>query len=224
MKIALLGIGKMGKLIEKIALHEGHTICAKISSAGGDIEKIERADVCIDFSLPHVVIENLKMAAKYKKNIVIGTTGWYTQMDNAKKIAADGDIGVVYSPNFSLGVQLFFQILEHTCKLMAPFKEYDTAISETHHSHKLDSPSGTAKTMAQIVQEHTCQKCPVSSLRVGSHPGAHTVFFDSPGDQITITHDARSRDGFAKGALQAARWIHGKKGFYNFSETLRAPT
>lgn len=211
----------MGKLIEKLALENGHTICAKISSKNENSASIADADVCIEFSSEDAVLKNLELALRFKKNIVIGSTGWYDKIDFVKNRVSEDNLGAIYSPNFSLGVQLFFQMIAHAAKVFAPFAEYECAILEEHHSKKIDSPSGTALAMEKIVHTQNKKHSPISSLRVGSIPGKHTLLFDSLADQISITHDARSRDGFAKGALFAADWIIGKKGFYRFEDVFK---
>jgi 4-hydroxy-tetrahydrodipicolinate reductase len=203
MKLALLGYGKMGKLIENLALEKGHTIVP-----------LQHADVALDFSHPDAVIKHIKEAAKLQKPLVMGTTGWYDHLDEAKSIVKKNNIGFIYSPNFSLGIQLFLQIVEAAAKIISPFKEYDASGVEYHHRQKVDNPSGTAKAIAEKF-DHDLH---FASVRCGSIPGTHTLIFDSPADTITFTHQARNREGFALGAIAAAEWILNKKGFYTFQE------
>lgn len=158
-----------------------------------------------------------------KKNVVIGTTGWYEELESAKKIAKEAEIGLLVSPNFSLGVNLFFGILEEATKRIAPHNEYEVGGVEAHHRKKVDAPSGTALEMTKIIDKYFPreEKFQFASVRTGSIPGEHEVIFDSPFDTITLKHTARSREGFAKGALIAAEWLHGKKGFFSFKDIFR---
>jgi 4-hydroxy-tetrahydrodipicolinate reductase len=240
MKIALIGYGKMGKMVELAAGSKGHDIVAKIDPhqqmQSITQESINNADVCIDFTHPVSVLKNIKEIASLGKNIVMGTTGWYHHMDEVKKIIRETDIGFLYSPNFSLGVALFLEIVEQAASLISPFDTYDVGGYEVHHQQKVDSPSGTAKAIAERLLANISRKKEVvygaikekispehihfSSLRMGSIPGTHTVTFDSPVDTITLTHTARNREGFAIGAISAAEWLHGKKGFFNLNDML----
>lgn len=233
MKIALIGYGKMGKIVETVALEKGHEIVFK----GKELDSaIDQADVCIDFSHPSCVMEHIKMVSKAKKNLIVGTTGWYDQMEYVKSIVKESQIGFLYAPNFSIGVFLFLKIVEEAATLFHPFDEYDVGAVELHHSKKADSPSGTAKLLVNALLEKMERKqnveinavqgqidphtLHVASLRCGSIPGTHTVLFDSPADTITLTHQARNREGFARGALFAAEWLEGKKGFYSIDDLL----
>lgn len=226
MKIALIGYGKMGKMIEAAALNHGYTIVAIIDPKG-DKKKISKetigeADVCIDFSLPEHALDNLQQVAKCEKNIVMGTTGWYDNLKIAEKIVHDANIGFIYSPNFSLGVALFLHIIDKAAKIIAPFNHYDVSGVEMHHNQKLDAPSGTAKIISEKLQQHLPNKIDFASVRVGSIPGTHTVLFDSPADTITLTHTARNREGFALGAVKASEWLKDKKGFFTIDDMLRS--
>lgn len=224
MKIALVGYGKMGKMVELSALERGHKVVARFDSSIWDENMIQSADVCIEFSQPEAVLENIKQAAKYKKNIVVGTTGWYDQLEGAALIAQNANIGVLYGPNFSVGVNLMLAILAQASKLIDHFDEYDAAGIEAHHNQKKDSPSGTALQIARVVEHgmSRLESLPFSSVRCGFIPGTHTVMFDSPCDTISITHTARNREGFARGAVQAAEWLEGRKGFYTFDECMQS--
>jgi len=222
MKIALLGYGKMGKLIERAAQAKGHEIVCRFTSSPADWNEISNADICIDFSHAGVVIENLTQCALRGKNVVIGTTGWEEHLEEAKSIADSHGIGVLYGPNFSLGVHLFLQILDFSAQLMNRFKEYDVAGLEMHHAQKKDAPSGTALEMCRRLEKsiERVQQLDMTAVRVGSIPGTHTVMFDSAFDTITITHQARNREGFAGGAVEAAQWLLEKKGFYTLDDYL----
>lgn len=227
MKIALIGYGKMGKMIERVALSKGHQIAVKIDPKCPHThlskEVLKGVDLCIDFSRPECALDNLKMAASFGKSVVMGTTGWYSELETAKRIVSDSGIGFLYAPNFSLGIALFLKIVAQTAKTMAPFDVYDISGLEIHHQQKADSPSGTAKALAEQISAHIPRKqgnLSFASVRVGSEPGIHTIIFDSPVDTITLTHTARNREGFAAGAVQAAEWLHGKKGVFTLSDLL----
>lgn len=218
MKIALLGYGKMGTMIERMALQQGHEIVCRITSNAPRWDDIARADICIDFSHADAVIEHLERAARYSKPVVIGTTGWDSRMEEAQAIAQH--IGVLFAPNFSLGVHLFLNIVESAAKLINRFAEYDIGGIEFHHAQKKDAPSGTALAMARRLKEHIdrIDDLEIAAVRVGSIPGKHAVLFDSNCDTITISHEARSREGFAKGALAAGEWLLGKTGFFTLDD------
>lgn len=223
MKIALIGYGKMGKMIERAALDRGHTIVARMNSNPWDLEALQKADICIEFTHPESVIENIRKLAELKKNIVIGTTGWHDKAQLVRSIIEKQQVGALYSANFSIGVNLLLEILSHASKVINPFKEYDVAGIEVHHNKKKDSPSGTSLEIAKTVEKQMerVDKVHFSSVRCGSVPGIHTVLFDSPCDTITIAHEARNRDGFAEGAVQAAEWLKGKKGLYTFADCMQ---
>lgn len=226
MKIALIGYGKMGKMVEKCALENGHEIVAQINQRDWDLNLLAPADLCIEFTHPDAALENMRKAAQMQKDLVVGTTGWYDQIKMVSGLVDKANIGMLYSPNFSIGVHLLLSILEHAASLMNGFKDYDAAGMEIHHHQKKDSPSGTALQIAQAVEKNLARidQLPFSSVRCGSFPGTHTVMFDSPCDTITITHEARSREGFARGAVQAAEWLHGKKGVYTFEQCMQSMT
>lgn len=222
MKIALLGYGKMGKMAEQAAAAKGHQIIYRMNTSQRDWDKIEQADICIDFSHPDAVIPQLEQCAIRKKNVVIGTTGWMVRLDEAMAIAEAHGIGVIYAPNFSIGVHLFLKILEQSAQLIDRFSEYDAAAIEFHHRQKKDTPSGTGLEICRLLEKNIgrIDRLDISSVRVGSIPGKHQVYFDSPVDTITISHEARSREGFAKGAIQAADWLQGKKGFFTIDDLI----
>lgn len=240
MKIVLLGYGKMGRLIEEIALQKEHCVVAKVHPSGplATIKDtiLQQADICIDFSNPESALENIRTIAKMKKNLVMGTTGWYEHLEEAKNIVKQSGIGFLYSPNFSIGVHLFKNIVEKAAILLNHFDDYDVCGFEIHHNEKVDAPSGTAKSLVHSLLDKIERKThPVyhldnrpiashelqfSSLRCGSAPGTHTVIFDSPADTITLSHQARNRDGFARGAVAAAEWLEGKKGFFTLDDMI----
>ena len=217
MKLALLGYGKMGRLVEQAAARHGIEVVAVVDPEGGSRGAPGDANVWVDFSEPESAIENMKMAAAARMCIVVGTTGWYDRIDEARRLVVDSGIGLVYGSNFSLGVNLTFRIAQRAAQLFNRFAEYDPFLEEAHHKFKKDAPSGTAIFLERILEEEYGAKIPVSSTRAGYIPGTHTVGFDSEADTVTITHVARGRAGFAEGAITAAKWISGRKGFFEFS-------
>ena len=236
LKICLIGFGQMGKLIKDIASKNDCEIVSIIDpNMNNEIDKenLIKCDICIDFTAPDFVKENIIKIAKYKKNIVIGTTGWYSEIDQIREIAVKNNIGIIYGSNFSLGMNMFFMIIEQTAKIMNNSNDYDVFGYEMHHQKKVDSPSGTAKKISDIILANITSKelaqydkldrkilkeeFHFSSIRGGSVPGIHTVCFDSPADTIELKHTARNREGLALGAIKAAHWIKNKTGFYEFS-------
>jgi 4-hydroxy-tetrahydrodipicolinate reductase len=238
MKIALIGYGKLGHQIEQIAQTKGHEIIAKFSSQSPPIqeskETLQNVDVCIDFSSPYCVVDNIKALAEQGKSVVVGTTGWYDQLNEVKDYVLNTNIGFLYAPNFSIGMLRFMQIIKEAAKLFNKLPEYDVGGMEIHHNQKVDSPSGTAETLANILLEELKRKRSVvyetldreiapselhfASLRCGSTPGTHTIYFDSPNDTIELTHRVRDRAGLARGAVAAAEWLRNKKGFYSLND------
>ncbi|KKR02207.1 MAG: Dihydrodipicolinate reductase [Candidatus Nomurabacteria bacterium GW2011_GWF2_40_31] len=219
-KIALIGFGKMGKevnaLCEDSRDFEVVSVSYKNINDKLDVEGIKKADVAIDFTSPDVVIKNIEQVGKLGVNMVIGTTGWYDKMDTVKKLVSKNKIGLVYSPNFSVGVNIFFKIMDFASSLFAKFPDYDVYGLEVHHKAKLDSPSGTALKIASKVNGLN-----FTSIRAGRNPGFHEVVFDSVADGITFSHQAYSRMGFAKGALLATKFISNKKGMYPFEHLFK---
>ena len=234
-KIAIVGYGKMGKEIESIVDSKELKVVGKY-----DIDNTiqnhmkEVPDVAIEFSTPISMMQNLEFLAKKKVNIVCGTTGWYDDMYKVKNIVEKEGIGFIYSSNFSLGVNIFFQLAKEAAKILNRFENYDVAIEEIHHNQKLDKPSGTALNLAQILIDTIHRKRTISppdykgkinpgdlnvtSIRLGSVVGNHKIIADSSADTITIEHSAKSRRGFAEGALLAAKYINGRHGFYHFED------
>lgn len=244
MDIALIGYGKMGQEVEKVALGKGHKIAARIDPMGGNnvIKEISAAaladaQVCIEFSRPSAVLENIKKVLGIGKPIVAGTTGWYNHLSEVRQQADGSKAGLVYAPNFSLGVNLFYLVAGQAAALFNPFEAYDVALTETHHCHKADSPSGTAKQIAEIILKNFTRKKRITSeplnrpiapdelnlvsIRAGEFPGTHTLLFDSLADTIELTHTARSRTGFAMGAVVAAEWVATHRGVFAFDQVLQ---
>lgn len=232
----------MGKEVEAVAKEKGIKILKifteqnNIGSLGITPEALEGVDVCIDFSTPTVVLENIRAVARCGKNMVVGTTGWYDRLEDVKKLVKESKIGFLYASNFSLGVNLFQQLVADASHLFAKYHEYDVAVSETHHNRKADSPSGTALSLASIILQHFRRKTEVltetthetiephklhvTSTRVGSVTGKHVVLFDSECDSIELIHTAKNRRGFALGAVVAAEWLKGKKGFFTMKDVI----
>ncbi len=228
MRIALLGYGKMGKLVESIALREGWEVDPKLdindNAEGRGItpESMEGVDAVIEFSQPEAVLSNIEAAARAGVNIVVGTTGWSDQRSRVEHIVRDAGIGLIYGANFSLGMNLFFEIVSHAARIVGMIPQYDAYISEEHHRAKKDAPSGTALNLLDMIRPHLNNpNLSIASIRAGSIPGTHVIGFDSASDTIILEHRARSRQGFAEGAVMAARWIVGKKGFFDFRQVFR---
>jgi len=218
-KIALIGYGKMGQEIDALCrLSENFEVVSisfKNITDSFDIEGIKKADIAIDFTSKDIVIKNIEAIAKLGKNLVIGTTGWYDQLDRVKALVDKYQIGLLYSPNFSIGANIFFKTIDFSAKLFSKFPDYDVYGLEIHHKAKLDSPSGTALKIASKIKGLN-----FTSIRAGRNPGFHEVVFDSQADGITLSHQAYNRVGFAKGALLAAEFIKNKKGMHSFEEII----
>ncbi|MBA2728863.1 MAG: dihydrodipicolinate reductase [Parachlamydiaceae bacterium] len=223
MKIALIGYGKMGQMVDKAAQRRGHQIIARINSSQWEASALKDADLCIEFTSPESAIGNIKRVVELGIPIVIGTTGWYDNIDEVKSLIDRHHSAAVYTPNFSVGIQIWLQILSNASKIINSFDSYEAAGFEHHHSQKLDSPSGTALEMAKLVEKEIdrLQQLPISSLRCGSIPGTHSLLFDSNCDQIAITHTARNREGFAAGSITAAEWLIGKRGLFSFTDCIK---
>ena len=220
MKLALFGYGKMGHMIEQAAARAGIEVACVIDPVAGSRGKLADADVCVDFSEPDAVIQNIKTAVDERVSMVVGTTGWYDHIDEARRIVEAGKIGLVYGSNFSVGVNLMFKLAGYASEMFKRFELHDPFIEEAHHKFKKDAPSGTALSLKRIVEDTYNRQVPTASTRAGHFPGEHTLGFDSEADTLEITHTARTRAGFADGALIAAQWIAGRKGFYEFSEII----
>ncbi|MEO8711806.1 MAG: 4-hydroxy-tetrahydrodipicolinate reductase [Parafilimonas sp.] len=236
MKIALIGYGKMGKAIEEIAQAEGDEIVLKITSENKNsftIDAIKEADVAIEFSNPNSAVENIKKCFDAHVPVVCGTTGWLKYFNEVKEYCNKTQGAFLYASNFSIGVNLFFALNEYLASLMNAHNEYNVRIEEIHHIQKKDAPSGTAITLAeQLIQKLKAKKhwvnnetddestLEIISKRIDDVPGIHTVKYNSPNDFIEITHSAYNRKGFAGGALQAAKFIIGKKGIFSMEDVL----
>ena len=224
MKIGLIGYGAMGRLVGQLASAKGHDIALTIDIDGADrsvddlAEALRSCDVAIDFSIASTVPKNAESSARAGVPLVVGTTGWQSQVDQVRSLVQQHDGALIYGANFSVGVQVFYRIAARTAELFRDLDAYDPFIEEAHHKRKRDAPSGTAVQLHKVVTEKLGREVPVSSTRAGYIPGTHQLGFDSAADQITLTHTARSREGFAAGALIAAQWIIGRKGVYEFSE------
>ena len=221
--LAIVGYGKMGKLVEALAPEFGFTVALKLdefNNAKGEgitPENFKGVDVAVDFSIPEAVAPNARAIAALGVNLVIGTTGWQAHLDAVKESTAG--IGLVWSPNFSIGVNAFFRIVAEAARVLSAAPEYGCWAWEIHHAQKKDAPSGTMlKLVDEMKKAGYPRRIDVASNRAGTHPGTHVIGFDSAADTITLRHTARNREGFARGALKAAQWIAGKKGFYEFSE------
>ncbi len=237
MKLALIGYGSMGKEIHKLADKEG-IIVSQIFEVDNPIKPTTNFDfdVAIDFSYPEAVLNNVVTLAEAKKNIIIGTTGWYDNLDIIKNIALQNSIGIIYSSNFSLGMNLFMKLIDVASKILNKFDNFDILISELHHKNKKDSPSGTALNIGEMVIKNIDRKktilkdtinkkiapeqLHISSLRGGSIVGIHNILIDSETETIELIHRAKNRVGFAEGALLASKWVLDKKGVYNFSDLI----
>jgi 4-hydroxy-tetrahydrodipicolinate reductase len=239
MNIALIGYGKMGKEIEKSALERGHTIVLKVDINNANtftIDELKKADVAIEFSTPETAISNIYKCFDAGVPIVVGTTGWLDKLEEVKQKCNDKNQTLFYASNYSIGVNLFFKLNEYLAKLMNAFPNYDVAMEEIHHIHKLDAPSGTAISLANQVIEQIENKqkwvndktndpkeLGIISKRIDEVPGTHTVTYSSAVDEISMTHTAHNRSGFALGAVIAAEWLHAskdKKGIFGMNDLM----
>ena len=244
MKMIISGYGRMGRIIEKTAIQRGHTIVATVDPLASEAsakslsqEILNDADVVIDFSIPVTALQNAKIICSAGKKLVIGTTGWYSEMNEMTALSKTKGAAIIWSGNFSLGVNIFFSILDRTAQIMNSFSEYDPFIHEFHHNKKADSPSGTAAMLGNILLKNIDRKTSIvseeikrqikpeelhiSSTRGGSIPGTHLVAFDSPVDTIELRHTARGREGFSAGAVAAAEWIENRTGFFNINDMMQ---
>ncbi|HEX3746273.1 MAG TPA: dihydrodipicolinate reductase C-terminal domain-containing protein [Bryobacteraceae bacterium] len=225
--LAIVGYGKMGRMIEQFAPEYGFSVALKLdefnnaNGAGVTAENFHGVDVAIDFSIPGAVCRNVAGIAALGVNIVVGTTGWLEHAEAVKQAVAANRIGLVWSPNYSVGVSAFFRLVREAARLLESQPAYGAWAWEIHHSTKKDAPSGTLlKLVEEMKRAGYTRPIDVSSNRGGAHPGTHEIGFDSSADTITLRHTARSREGFARGALQAAQWVVGKKGFYEFGDII----
>jgi len=257
MKIAIIGYGNMGKIVEWAALEQGHTVTTIVDPLAGESNppsgaplhrgmfeagNFGGAEVAIEFTQPGTALANIKILAEKKIPVVVGTTNWHDHLDEARQAVEQAGTSLIWASNFSLGVNLFYRIAWYAAQLADSFPEYDVGGFEAHHNKKLDSPSGTAKTLvdgalARMKRKdkavwETLDRRPLPnelhfpSLRLGSVPGTHSLYFDSPADTIEITHTARTREGFASGAIRAAQWLisggtGSRKGFFTIDDMLK---
>jgi 4-hydroxy-tetrahydrodipicolinate reductase len=226
MNLLLLGRGKTGSLAAEVARERRHHVeiaGAKENESGEALTppKLQTVDAVIDFTTPHCVLANIKACVHAGKNMVVGTTGWYNELDQVRKLVEAHGTGFVYSPNFSIGVNLFFEIARASAAAL--HHDYSGQIFERHHADKKDAPSGTAITIQKLIRESGAANADVEivSFREGDVVGMHEIVFESPADRIYLCHDAKSRRGFAEGAVRAAEWLAGKKGFYDFKDVWR---
>lgn len=231
MKIALLGYGRMGKVIERIALERGHEIVLRKTDVD-TFEGLENADVAIDFSVPDAAVDNISTCLNNNIPVISGTTGWLEEYHTMVKLCEDKNGAFIYGSNFSLGVNIFFELNAHLAKMMLNLKQYKITMEEVHHLQKLDAPSGTAISLANdiisnsdysswsIEKPKTIDELYIEAKREEGIPGTHTVFYDSEVDSIEIKHTAHNREGFALGAVVAAEWLIGKKGIFSMKDVL----
>jgi 4-hydroxy-tetrahydrodipicolinate reductase len=227
MGLAIVGYGKMGRLIEQLAPEYGFDVRAKFDARSNprgqalSRQTLKGVDVAVEFTSPDAAPDNIRCLAAMGVNSVSGTTGWFGDLPSVREVVTKSGTGLVWAPNFSVGVNLFMQAVAHTAALFARHPDYEAWGWEIHHSAKKDAPSGTLKKLAEEMRASGFNRAVcLSSNRAGAHPGTHEIGFDSPADTITLQHTARSRDGFARGALRAARWINGKQGVFEFREIL----
>ncbi len=226
MKIALIGCGAMGKLIKTLAENKNYGIPVVIDESDANLsgeklaERLKGVDAAIDFSIAEAVKRNVEACVLAEVPLVEGTTGWNSEREAIKKLIEEKNGAFVFGANFSIGVNLFYKIADYAAQLFGRFEDYEVFIEEQHHSRKKDAPSGTALKLKEIVAKNIRKDLSVSSTRAGAIPGTHRVGFDGAADQILLEHSARSREGFAAGAILAAEWIVGKKGFYEFMDVM----
>ena len=241
MKIALLGYGKMGKAIEATAVERGHTIGVTIDDEDDWMEKLEElrdCDIAVEFSTPDTAVDNIMKCFNLDMPVVVGSTGWYDQLESVVHDCQQRRQTLFVASNFSIGMNIMFELNRRLADLMDHRPEYDVSISETHHIHKLDAPSGTAVTLANDILDRIDRKeewqlvkpthpadsdevLPITSIREGEVPGIHEVVYDSPVDTLTLRHSAKSRKGLALGAVLAAEFLEGKRGYYTMQDMLK---
>lgn len=242
MKIALVGYGRMGRTVEEVAEARGHEVVLRLDASddlGLEVLRDESApvvDVAIDFTVPDAVVESVRAVAGAGVDMVVGTTGWYDRLGQVREVVREAGTGLIWAPNFSLGVQAFFRMVRTAARLADGLPGWDAYLSEVHHRHKLDHPSGTARRLAEILLAELSEKrawasgpgegridpgiLQVASVRAGENPGAHSVVLEGEHDRIELTHQARGREAFATGALEAAGWILGRRGVFTLDEML----
>lgn len=234
MKIALIGYGKMGKTIERLAIARGHEITERFSQSNPFLDaKSVNADIAIEFTEPNLVKSHIEHCCKLNLPVVVGTTAWYAKFEEIKQTVLNHNASLFYATNFSLGVNLYFEANKYLAKLMSNYHQYSCSIEEIHHTEKKDAPSGTAITAAEgIIDNHdgynswnlsplSDQNIQINALRLPNVPGTHHIFYESDIDKITLSHEAKSRDGFALGSIVAAEWLLSKKGVFTMKDLLK---
>jgi len=224
MKILLLGRGKTGSLVADVARHRAHAVevlCSADNPHASALtsDRLASVDVVIDFTTPHAVLQNIRACMSSKKNMIVGTTGWYGELQKVRRMVEESEAGFLYGSNFSIGVNLFFDVARAAA--LALQHDYSGQIFERHHAQKKDAPSGTAITLEELVREASGAELEIISFREGDVVGMHELVLDSPADTIYVCHDAKSRRGFAEGAVRAAEWLAGKTGFFDFKDVWR---
>jgi 4-hydroxy-tetrahydrodipicolinate reductase len=224
MKLLLLGAGKTGSLVAQVARERGHVV-ETLRSADNPhasvltADRLALFDAVVDFTTPHCVLENIHASVAAGKNMVVGTTGWYAELASVRKLVEQRGTGFLYGSNFSIGVNLFFDLVRAAAPAIQ--QQYCPHIYERHHAQKKDAPSGTAATMQGILRENSNAEIEITSFREGDVVGMHELVLDSPNDTIYLCHDAKSRRGFAEGAVRGTEWLAGKKGFFDFKDVWR---
>jgi len=238
MKIALVGYGRMGRAVDEVAGAAGHDVVARLGPQDPiHVETLRDAEVALEFTNPHSAVANVQRVSAAGADLVVGTTGWLEGLEDVTAIVREAGIGMVYAPNFALGVHLFFQIARAVGKLLVAYSDYDVYVREEHHRHKADHPSGTGRHLAEQLVEllpgkHGWAPGPsdglpdpetlwVTSVRSGEIPGNHVIGLEGPDDRLEIRHEARGREGFARGALQAAEWVRGRVGVFTLDDMIR---
>jgi 4-hydroxy-tetrahydrodipicolinate reductase len=223
-KLLILGRGKTGSLVAEAARVRGHEVTVLCAAENQNASALTAArlapyDVVIDFTTPHAVLSHIDACVKNKKNLVVGTTGWYSELPRIQQLVEDNATGFLYASNFSVGVNLFFDVARAAAAALQ--HQYSGQIFERHHKQKKDAPSGTAVTMQKIIHAASGTQLEITSFREGDVVGLHELILDSPADKIYLCHDAKSRRGFAEGAVRAAEWLAGKQGFFDFKDVWR---
>jgi 4-hydroxy-tetrahydrodipicolinate reductase len=224
LSLLILGKGKTGSLVAEVARERGHKVSVLDSKDNAEARALTReslngVDAVIDFTMPEAVLKNVSACARLGTNVVIGTTGWYSEIPYVRKLVEENKTGLIYGSNFSVGVNTFFDIARAAGSAAA--HGYTIKIVERHHQHKKDSPSGTAASLQQVIKDASETEAEITSIREGETIGTHVILLDSPNDTMMLVHDAKSRRGFAEGAVKAAEWLKGKKGFYDFREIFK---
>ena len=226
-RIAIIGDGKMGHAIEQLAVEKGWKVAAFLgereSASGINAKTLGDADVAVEFTQPDAAVANVTAALRAGVPVVVGTTGWYDSLPEVTRIAKEAGTGLLWSPNFSLGVNVLIELARYAGTLMRPLEGFDAHIVETHHSRKKDAPSGTAIAIGKAASDTLDQPIPTTSIRTGSVPGTHELIFDGAFEQLALTHLARDRRVFAEGALKAADWLVGKRGVFTMRDVLELP-